>query len=59
MADADSIILEELAKTSEGEGWRAGLRSTLFPLLAVVTGLIIGGLFIAFTTEEVYAGFRD
>jgi simple sugar transport system permease protein len=29
--------------------------SFLIPILAIVTGLILGGLFVAFTTEEAYA----
>jgi general nucleoside transport system permease protein len=57
-ADAGQIFLEEVSRgTGPGPG-RAGIwRHALVPLLAVFTGLIIGGLFIAFTTESVYAAF--
>ncbi len=32
-------------------------QTVLIPLLAVITGLIIGGIFIIITTEQVYAAF--
>jgi simple sugar transport system permease protein len=31
----------------------------LIPVLAIVTGLILGGLIVMFTTEEMYAAFGD
>ncbi len=57
--DSTSVLIEELNKTMDGGTWSASLRSALFPILAVFTGLVIGGIFIAATTEEVYAAFRE
>lgn len=56
--DSGQVLLEELSKTS-GTGWAGMFRSVLIPVLAVFTGLVIGGIFIAATTEEVYAAFRE
>lgn len=33
--------------------------SLLIPILAIVTGLLLGGIFIAITSEQVYAIWRD
>ncbi|HSB89031.1 MAG TPA: ABC transporter permease [Anaerolineales bacterium] len=56
--NAGKILLEELAggppETSRGRRLR---RALLVPVLAVVTGLLLGGLFIILTSEEVYAAF--
>ena len=52
------ILLEELAggppEVSRGRRLRQVM---LVPVLAVVTGLLLGGLFIIVTSEEVYAAF--
>ncbi len=56
------IFLEELTNRGKQPGddkkgkGRIG-QIILIPLLAVVTGLILGAIFIVLTTEEVYAGF--
>ncbi len=53
--DPGKILLEELTKKPS----RKSIGQTiLIPFLAVITGLIIGALFIIFTTEDVYAGFQ-
>lgn len=55
--NAGQIFLEELTAK---KGPRRGIGQTLLvPLLAIVTGLILGGLIIVVTTEEVYAGFGE
>lgn len=55
--DAGQILLEELSRTPESGGawWQRLGRTVVIPFLAILTGLIIGGFFIALTTEEVYA----
>lgn len=54
-----SVLLEELTRGPDGS-WLTQLRQTiLIPLLAVVTGLIVSGIFIALTTEEVYIAFGE
>lgn len=57
--DAGQIFLEEIAAPPPGGGarWRRIGQVILIPTLAIITGLVVGGLFIAFTTEEVYAAF--
>jgi simple sugar transport system permease protein len=52
------VLLEELTHTPK-PGWRGLLQSALIPLLAVFTGLLVGGIFIVFTTEQVYAAFSE
>ncbi len=57
--DAGKILLEELMAgppdhLSRG---RRILQTILVPVLAVVSGLILGAIFIILTSEEVYAGF--
>ncbi|MBI9050380.1 MAG: ABC transporter permease [Anaerolineaceae bacterium] len=58
--DAGKILLEELQENTPLNG-KSGKRSLgqiiLIPILAVVTGLLLGGLFIIFTTEQVYVAF--
>jgi general nucleoside transport system permease protein len=56
--DAGKILLEELNRTPTQTKSRPGIWNIiLIPLLAVVTGLIIGGIFIIVTTESVYQEF--
>ncbi|MFT5193716.1 MAG: ABC-type uncharacterized transport system permease subunit [Cellvibrionaceae bacterium] len=57
--DSTQVLIEELSKTIDGGFWQTSLRSALYPILAVFSGLVIGGIFIALTTEEVYAAFRE
>ena len=57
--DSGQTLIDELNKTMDGGVWQNSLRSALYPILAVFTGLVIGGIFIALTTEEVYAAFRE
>jgi ABC-type uncharacterized transport system permease subunit len=53
------IFFEELTGTSKsGKPHQRGSgQAILIPILAVITGLIIGALFIILTSESVYAGF--
>lgn len=56
---AGKIFLEEVTKPPpKGQSrWRRIGKSLLIPILAIFTGLLISGLFIILTTEEVYAAF--
>jgi simple sugar transport system permease protein len=54
--DAGKVLLEEIQGTGKSERRSLG-RIILIPILAVVTGLLLGGLFIIFTTEQVYVAF--
>jgi len=51
--DAGKIFMEEL--TEKRSFWKV----IAIPLLAVFTGLLIGGIFIVLTTEQVYASFGE
>jgi simple sugar transport system permease protein len=56
--NAAQIFLEELQRPPKDKGRRKGAGQTLLiPLLAVLTGLIIGGIFIILTSESVYIAF--
>jgi len=55
--NAGQIFLEELAPSKAP---RRGIGQLLLvPLLAIFTGLILGGLIIVLTTEQVYTGFGE
>lgn len=55
-ADAGKVFLEET--NGKSRSTRVGFWHTIrVPLLAVLTGLIVGGFFIIFTTESVYIAF--
>lgn len=57
--NAGDILVEELMP-DPGEQisfWQGAFQSLKVPLLAVISGLILGGVFIFFTTEELYAGW--
>ena len=59
--DVGKIFLEELnnqVKPGKSKQGRRGIgQIILIPALAVLTGLLLGGLFIIITSEEVYAAF--
>ena len=60
--DAGKVLLEEIqgGGSNNGNSERRSLgRIILIPILAVVTGLLLGGLFIIFTTEQVYVAFGE
>lgn len=59
--DAGKILSEELLGGEEAEQsfWQGTLRSIQVPLLAVFSGLILGGVFIFFTTESMYSGWSQ
>lgn len=56
--DAGKVLLEEITHSgkSKKQKNRAG-QAVLIPLLAVFTGLILGGIFIIITSVEVYSAF--
>jgi general nucleoside transport system permease protein len=56
--DAGNVLLQEVNRPAPAHGARrSAWRSILVPLLAVFTGLIIGGIFVVLTTESVYLAF--
>jgi ABC-type uncharacterized transport system permease subunit len=56
--DPGKIFLEEVTETMNGKKGRRGLgQIVLVPILAVLTGLIFGAIFIILTSENVYAAF--
>lgn len=57
--DAGKILLEELidAGPAEQTRWQRLWRVIVIPILAILTGLILGGVFIAITSQEVYSAF--
>jgi general nucleoside transport system permease protein len=55
---AGQIFLEEVTHPPEKHGSSWFSRIALIPLLAVLTGLIFGALFIIFTTPAVYDAFE-
>jgi simple sugar transport system permease protein len=60
--DAGKIILEETIQptpTKAKKGWGRVSQTVLIPILAVITGLIFGAIFIIITSEQVYAGFNQ
>ncbi|MFP3855125.1 MAG: ABC transporter permease [Anaerolineales bacterium] len=59
--NAAKILAEEILDDHEAElsFWSGALRAVQVPLLAVVSGLILGGVFIFFTTESMYAGWAQ
>lgn len=59
--DAGKILIEELTggPARQPAGRRRVWQSLLIPVLAIVTGLILGGVIIVLTTEDVYAAFRQ
>lgn len=59
--DASQTLAEELRRSA---GLSADVRRgiwhyVLIPVLAIFTGLLVGGIFIALTTESVYPAFRE
>jgi general nucleoside transport system permease protein len=59
--NAAQIFLEEVtAPSTDQKHQRRGIGQViLIPILAVFTGLVLGGIFIIVTTEQVYAGFAQ
>lgn len=55
------IFLEEITRKTPGQPsrWRQVVRSLTVPALAILTGLIIGGLIIVLTTEDFYKVLRQ
>ena len=58
-ADAGKIFLEELSRPPSGSKLYVIRQTIIVPLLAVITGLVIGAIFIVLTTSSVYAAFQQ
>jgi ABC-type uncharacterized transport system permease subunit len=60
---AGDVLLDELRgeirSNEDRPWWRRALDAMLIPALAVISGLILGGVFIFFTTESVYSGWAQ
>ncbi len=58
---AAQVFLEELTPKPPDHqpAWRRVLQSMAVPILAIFTGLVLGGAMIALTTESVYAAWRQ
>ena len=55
---ASEILVEELTKTPTNGTWLQQVgKSMLIPVLAVISGLFFGAVFIILTSEDVYAAF--
>jgi ABC-type uncharacterized transport system permease subunit len=63
--DAGHVLIQEtMAVPPEPPGkrrswWRRALQVALVPVLAVITGLAVGGVLIAVTSPEVWAAFQQ
>ncbi len=59
VTNAIQIFLEELIRPTPSKKPRRGGsgQAILIPILAIITGLVIGAIIIILTSEEVYAGF--
>jgi simple sugar transport system permease protein len=55
------VFLEEFmaGPRPQGSGLRRLGQTVLIPLLAVFSGLVLGGIFIILTSEQVYVAFRE
>ncbi len=60
-SDATQILMEELSgnKPNEKRKKKNSSQTVLIALLAIVTGLIFGAVFIILTTESVYISFKE
>ena len=58
---AGQVFLEELTPkpATHLPAWRRILQSLAVPVLAIFSGLVLGGLIIALTTESVYAAWQQ
>lgn len=58
---AGEILLEELQRgpSQEDPWWLRAFHAMRIPILAVVSGLVLGGIFIFLTTESVYSGWAQ
>jgi general nucleoside transport system permease protein len=61
--DAGKILIEEITGVEAGpkhiSTWRRIGRVVTVPILAVITGLLLGAVIIILTSEEVYRGFAQ
>ena len=60
VVEASRILVEEVTRPPDKgkSARRRNAEALLIPALAILTGLIVSGLFIIVTSEEVYAGFH-
>jgi ABC-type uncharacterized transport system permease subunit len=58
--DAGQVFIEEVTRKPprDTSRWQRKLGSLLVPLLAIFTGLVLGGVFIILTTPAVYTAFQ-
>ncbi|MGD2161503.1 MAG: ABC transporter permease [Anaerolineales bacterium] len=58
--DAGEVLLEELTAAPEGDTfWSRAWNSISIPLLAIISGLILGGVLIALTSEAVWTAWAQ
>jgi simple sugar transport system permease protein len=58
--DPGQVFAKEIQRDMDRPaGWGRVGQLLLLPVLAILTGLLVGGLFIVLTTEEVYAAFNE
>ncbi|MGD8822735.1 MAG: ABC transporter permease, partial [Anaerolineales bacterium] len=58
--DAGKVLLEELTAGPDGEGfWARAWNSISIPLLAILSGLVLGGILIAVTSDAVWAAWAQ
>ncbi len=59
--NAGKVFLQEVTAETSGKqpGWRRAVQAMAVPVLAIVTGLLIGGLIIVLTTEEFYLAMQE
>jgi len=59
--DAGQIFLEEVTKEPPRHlpRWQRMLQAAVIPVLAIFTGMVMGGIIIILTTPEVYIAFRE
>ncbi len=56
--DVGKIFMEELTQKGSSAKKRKAGYSIVIPILAIITGLLIGAIFIMLTTEQFYASFQ-
>ncbi len=57
--DVGKIFIEELTNRGPKAKKRKAGYSLIIPMLAIISGLLIGAIFIVFTSEKVYSGFHE
>ena len=59
--DAGKVFIEEVTAppAKSGPRWKRMIQSAAIPLLAILTGMILGGIIIILTSETVWAAFQE